>query len=251
MTYAVPTEHTSPRFARAFALGCKGRATNDDQLQPGPVALWGSPERWGLLQQAIREGRDWWYADHGFYRRGKCYRVAKNAYQYVPTHDDILAAKPDRLRACHVDVTHEWQTDGTAIVICPNSPEYMARFGIDAHQWVLDLVDRLGRLAPNRPIVVRWKAMAQRRPLYLDLHNAYAVVVFSSNAAIEALCAGVPVFVLAEWATARQMGRGTIDEINRPYYPELRIPFLWRLAERQWSLVEIESGMAWKDLHTV
>ena len=249
MTYAVPQERTSPRFARAFATGCGGPATNDPVLADGPIALFGSPDRWALLQQAIAEGRTWYYGDHGYYRRGKYYRVARNAYQYQPTRDAILHARPDRLRACHVEINPQWERDGTSIVICPNSPLYMSWFGIDAHRWVVDLVDQLGRVAPSRPIIVRWKAMASRRPLAADLHNAHAVIVFSSNAAVEALCHGIPVFVLAPWASTASMGLSDITKIDTPYYPELRVPFLWHLAERQWTLSEIESGLAWHDLH--
>lgn len=248
VSYAVPDEHTSPRFAGAFAQGCGGPATNDNVLLPGPVALFGSPARQELLAQAKREGRTYYYADHGFYRRGKYYRVAKNAVQYQPSLPAILRAKPDRFHATGLTAAPEWATPGASIVICPNSPQYMSWFGIDAHAWVVDLVDRLGQLT-DRPIIVRWKSMASRRPLYLDLHNAYAVVVFSSNAAVEALTHGVPIFTLAPWASTVSLARTSIDQIESPYYPDHRIQFLWKLAMRQWTMQEIADGLAWKGLH--
>lgn len=247
VSYAVQEESTSPRFARAFALGCGGIATPADRLLPGPVALFGSPKRVQLLEQAKTEGRNWYYGDHGFYRRGKYYRITKNAYQYVPTREAIDEAEPHRLRACHVDVQPAWQSSGTSIIICPNSPTYMAWFGVDAHQWVLDLVGTLGKLT-DRPIVVRWKTQAQRRPLYLDLHDAWMTVVFSSNAAVESLAYGVPICVLAPWATTAQMGIQDIQQVESPVRPDHREKFLWHLAERQWNMVEIEAGLAWKQI---
>src|SRR5215510_15777539 len=56
VSYAVPGERSSPKWARAFSIGCNGRATNVNELQPGPVALFGSPSRHDLLQQAIAQG---------------------------------------------------------------------------------------------------------------------------------------------------------------------------------------------------
>ena len=242
------TESTSPKFARAFAIGCGGIATSQDTLLPGSVALFGSPGRRRLLEQARAEGRDYFYGDHAFYRRGRYYRITKNATQYVPTAAAIAAARPERFTACHVDLHPEWRNSGTSIVICPNSPIYMGWFGIDAHQWVLDVVNTLGQLT-DRPLVVRWKTQAQHRPLYVDLHDAYMTVVFSSNAAVESLAAGVPVCVLAPWATTAQMGITDLAQIETPIRPECRESFLWCLAEHQWTLAEMEAGLAWKALN--
>jgi DNA-binding transcriptional LysR family regulator len=158
------------------------------------------------------------------------------------------SAKPHRFQLLHVDLVHEWRTEGASVVICPNSPAYMARFGIDAVQWTLDLAAQFQKVT-DRPIVIRWKSSVSRRPLYVDLHTAWMVVVFSSNAAIEALAAGVPVCVLAPWASSAPMGISDINLVETPYYPDDRIPFLWALAERQWSLAEMATGMAWRKLH--
>lgn len=248
-TYHVQGEATSPKFSAAFAKGCGGSlAPASGGLQAGNFAAFCTPPTWPLLQQAKAEGRTWFYGDHAFYRRGHYYRVTRNGYQYVPTATDLTHARPERFLACHVDLHPGWREQvGSAIIVCPNSPTYMAMFGIDAHQWVLDVVDTLGRHT-DRPIVVRWKAQAQRRPLYVDLHDAWAVVVFSSNAAVEAIAAGVPVFVLAPWAATAQMGHGDLTQIESPVYPDQREPFLWALAQHQWSLKELASGDAWKAL---
>jgi len=174
--------------------------------------------------------------------------VTRNAYQYRVTEGDLRVAQSNRLQLLHVDLAPEWQRGGGTVVICPNSPQYMARFGINASQWVVDLVERLSRVT-DRPIVIRWKSTAAKRPLYVDLHTAWMVVVFSSNAAIEALAAGVPVCVLAPWATSAPMGISRIEDVETPYYPDDRIPFLWTLADRQWTLAELAAGLAWRQFH--
>jgi hypothetical protein len=242
VSYAVPSERSSPKFAAAFAQGCGGSAVVDDALRPGPVALFGSPARQALLAQARAEGRDWYYGDHGVFRRFAYYRVTRNAMQYTgPSSTD--RARWDALR---VETQPDWIRGGT-IVICPNSRLYMSWFGIDAGQWVIDIVSRLATLT-DRHIVVRWKSTASTRPLYHDLHAAHMVVVFSSACAVEALAAGVPVCTLAPWASTARMGITDLAQIENPYYPTIRErdEFLFGLANNQWTLDEIRSGVAWR-----
>lgn len=249
VTYVVPGETTSPKFAKAFAAGCRGHMVNTQMgLQTGAFAAFCTPATWPLLEQARREGRDWYYGDHAFYKRGKYYRVTKNAYQYVPTERDLAAATSARFTAVNGDIHPEWRR-GTAVVVCPNSEVYMRHFGIDAREWTMDVVRQIAAVT-DRPIVVRWKAVVGRRPFYVDCHDAWAVVVFSSNAAVEALMAGVPIFVTAPWASTAQMGLSDLSQIESPYFPEssLRERFLWALAERQWTLDEIRAGYAWRAL---
>lgn len=219
-------------------------------MTQGSIAAFCTPPVWPLLDQAIADQRDYYYGDHGWFKRGKYYRVAKNAVQYQPTLDDLQRARPFRYDLHGYDTAADWQRDGTAIIICPNSPVYMRRFGLDAHAWTLEMADRLGRIT-RRPIIIRWKDHANVRPLYLDLHTAYCVVVFSSGAAVEALRAGIPIITTADWATTRMMGVGSVEDIDQLIYPEneQRIRFLWALAEKQWTMAEISAGVAWKALH--
>jgi len=243
VSYAVDGEKSSPRFASAFAAGCGGLATMEDTLLPGPVALFGSPARVPLLKTAIAQGRDWYFGDHGYFGRFKYYRVTKNAYQ----HDGSGHFSPERFKALRLNVAPTWNKSGSAVVICPNSPGYMATFGIDAKQWVIDIVTAVSRVS-DRPIVVRWKAQAQARPIYMDLHDAWMTVVFSSASALDSLIAGVPVCTLASWAASYRMGITDISQVETPYYPEDREQFLFNLANQQWTLDEIRAGLAWKAL---
>lgn len=247
VSYSVPGEKSSPRWAAAFAAGCGGLVTADlTRLRPGAFAAFCSPPVYPLLNQAQVEGRDWYYGDHGYFHRFRYYRITKNAYH----HDGRGTAPPDRFRALQLNVHPAWNTGGSAIVVCPNSPVYMTQFAkMDAHAWVLDVVARLGRVS-DRPVIVRWKSHATIRPLYLDLHDAWMVVVFSSASAIEALMAGVPVCTLAPWAATARMGITDLAQVESPIYPDLteRDQFLFNLAAQQWTLPEIRCGDAWRCL---
>lgn len=254
ITYAVAHETTSPKFAKAFAQGCGGRIAGiptPPMLQPGGFAAFCTPPTWPLLDMVQREHRTYYYGDHAYWGRGRYYRVARNAVQYVPSAFALARATPQRLvHEIGISPSLEWNRSGLSVVICPNSAEYMHRYGIDSKAWTLDMVRQVATVS-NRPIVVRHKAMVGRRPLYLDLHDAWAVVVFSSNAAVESLVHGVPIFVTAPWASTAALAKSDLSQIESPYYPTIvdRNRFLWSLAEHQWTLTELANGTAWKALH--
>lgn len=240
VSYVAPGEKSSPRFCAAFARGCGGRTVLGPALAPGPVALFGSPQLWAMLQRAIADGREWWYGDHGYFGRSRYFRIARNAYQ----HDGLTPATPDRFRSFGRTVA-PWRKGGRHVVVCPNSDVYFGFFGLTAAGWIADVTNRL-RAHTDRQIVVRWKRDA--RPIADDLRRAWAVVAFSSAAALDALIAGVPAFTLADFAATYRMGTPDLSRIEDPLYPDDREPFLWSLADRQWTLAEIERGAAWRAL---
>jgi hypothetical protein len=125
----------------------------------------------------------------------------------------------------------------------------MAWFGYDAQQWALDCAQAVGRLT-DRPVIIRWKTQAQHRPIYVDLHDAWLTVVFSSASAVDSLMAGVPVCTLAPWASTARMGIQDLALVNTPHYPSLqeRDQFLFNLAHQQFTLDEMRQGMAWRAL---
>lgn len=246
VSYSVPSERSSPRVAAAFAAGCGGVITEKNELVRGvPLAIFGSPARSDLLKEHIATGQDWYYVDHAYFRRGaRIYRIARNRYQSLVNVHDLPRAPSGRWAKLRVTAQPGWNK-GSSILICPNSPAYMAWFGLDAKQWALDVAAQLTQYT-DRPIVIRWKASADVRPFYADAHDAHATVVFSSGAAVESLTLGVPVFVLADWASTAPMGLSDLSQIETPYYPDHREPFLWELANRQWPLDEIRAGVAWQ-----
>ena len=246
VTYMVPGAGTSPKFAEAFSQGCHGQLVPVSRgLQPGAFAAFCTPQTWPLLRQVQDEGRDYYYGDHGCFRRGVYYRVTKNGYQ----PDGRGRAAPDRFRRYGVSLSDRWHTHGRQIVVCPNSPVYMRFHGREAHGWVAEVIRHLSRVT-DRPVVTRWKVDSPSRPLALDLADAWMVVTFSSAAAVEALAAGIPVCTLAPWASTARMGITDLKHVESPHYPDLddRDQFLFNLAAAQWTLSEIRQGLAWAAL---
>lgn len=240
VAYYSPDEFTSPKWAYSFAKGCRGAMTEEPELFDGPVALFGSPQRWPLLRQAQREGRDWYYGDHGYFGRHKYYRITRNAYQ----HDGRTRATPERFAAFRREV-QPWRASGRHILLCPNSATYFRLHGIEVDDWLIAVREQLARHT-DREIRIRWKTTA--RWIAEDLEQAWACVVFSSAAALDALIAGVPVFTLAPFACTVRMGLADLSLIEQPFYPEDREPFLWSLAGQQWTFKEMYDGVAWRAL---
>jgi hypothetical protein len=244
VSYYNPAEFSSPKLAYAFAKGCGGTITDEDDLFPGPVALFGSPARWPLLRRAQAEGREWYYIDHAYFSRGKYFRITKNAYQ----HDGVGTSTGERFHAFQrLSRLQPWHTDGSHVLICPNSDVYFGLHGIDPVAWLREVMTTL-RQHTDRPIRVRWKVQRAERPIHEDLEGAWAVVVFSSAAALDGLIAGVPCFTLAPFAASVRMGLSDLRQIEAPLYPDGRETFLSVLADHQWTLQEILKGVAWRSL---
>lgn len=222
-----------------------------DVLMAGPMAAFGTPASWHLFAQAQAEKRDWYYGDHGVFRRFRYFRITKNALQ-----PDCLSGRADERRwmALHVDRAPAWQPSGRDVIICPQSPVYMQYYF--GHQYAevnpdpTEFYSRLVRPFTDRPLIVRWKKDATDRPLRVDLQNAHMVITWSSAAAVDALAAGVPVCTLAPWASTFPMGVQSLDRIESPIRPSIdqRDQFLFNLAAAQWTMNEIEAGLAWRAL---
>ncbi len=240
--YAVPSERSSPRFADAWAVGCGGAVETADTLRPGPIALFGSPRRWELIAQARAEGRDWYYADHGYFGRFKYYRVTRNAYQ----HDGVSGltrGDPARLEALGVEIK-PWRTSGDHVLICPPDQKFAALFGFNAAAWTGHVIAAL-RALTRRPL--RLRGRDTRGPLADDLAGAWCLVTYVSNAAVEAICAGVPAIVTGACA-ARPMAATDLRAVAEPPTPHSREAWAALLANNQWTLDEIRAGQAWRAL---
>jgi hypothetical protein len=204
-----------------------------------------SPELRGLIDAWIARGRDFIYWDRGYARRvfatwlprgeaGGYYRWHRNSYQMR-----IIAAVPDdRWKALKTEV-RPWAKRGRHIVIAAPTPTY-SRFHA-LKDWTDLTLDRLSRNT-DRQVVIRGKET--KRPLQHDLEGAHALVAHGSNAAVEAVVMGCPVFVDPSSAAAL-VGKIDLTEIERPAYPD-RQPWLNALAYSQFNETELVDGTLWR-----
>lgn len=214
-----------------------------------PDASAGPALVWGILRQAPEiiascqvSGRPWLYCDHAYVSRGHheqgFYRCVWNAYQ----HNTINVRPPDRWDRLGVKLS-PWRPNGSHILVCAPSPAY-----IDYHRlgdWTQNIVSRL-KAHTDRPVIVRTKKDSYAVPLIDALKDCHAVVTHASIAAVEAVIAGVPVFV-DECSAAAPVGMTDITMVESPVRSD-REEWAWSLAYGQWRRTEILSGEAWRHL---
>jgi hypothetical protein len=105
--------------------------------------------------------------------------------------------------------------------------------------------------ATDREIRVRDKPNVKRQPRSFaeDLRGAWALVARSSNTAVEAILAGIPAFVTHPCA-AMACASADLSKIEEPLVPDDREDWAALLAANQWTLEEMERGVAWQFLTT-
>lgn len=161
-----------------------------------------------------------------------------NNYGELPVVED----HGERFRRHFDHLLKEWNPTGSYTLICGQVPGDMSLQGRDLHGWYEE------QAARHSPARFRPHPLAHRRApvrevkgapriegdLEQALDGASLVLTWNSNSGVDALLAGKPTHV----EDAGGMAYG-IDETNR-------VPWLYRLAWRQFTLEEITSGLAWE-----
>lgn len=190
-----------------------------------------------LWRQAQAEGRDWYYADNGLIpSAGRFFRVAKNAVQAV------VPGAADWRRADALGVAmRPWGRTGRHVLVCLQSDEFMAT--VCGQPAFNEMIGEHIAAVTDRPVAMRRKGDAV--PLEDALVDAWCVVTWQSNAAIDAIMAGVPAIVLGESAAAPMAGT-RLGQIEDPPTPDGRAEWLATLAASQWTLDEMRAGDCWR-----
>jgi len=161
-----------------------------------------------------------------------------------------------------------WQSTGDTIIICgQHHRSHQWRNNPSMNVWFEQQINEI-RKYTDRPILVRphprnpigldttkWKNVSYNQPqrdhMTIDdtdfnkkLENAWAVVNYSSNPAMQSVFNGVPVFV-SEASLSYDVGNTTLANINNPSKPG-RQTWANRLAYTEWTTEEIKQGLPWK-----
>ncbi len=224
-----------------FAAGCGGRIVSARPLDTGIAAFYGvTAHLKPLIAQAQSDGREWYYIDNAYFGRLRYWHVTRNSFQ----HCGVGRGDWARLLALGLRM-HPWRKGGRHILVCPQSDPFMRLVaGTPAAAWLRHVQAALRRTT-DREIRVRGKR--DLRPLSADLSRCHALVTHTSNAAVEAVCTGVPVFTTGQCA-ASIMGRSNLGHIEAPAYPDGREHWAAVLAANQWTATEMRSGLCWRAL---
>lgn len=218
-----------------------------DGLPPDIIPIVGChPELRSRIDHWGATGREFIYWDRGYAKRifatwlprpttgSGYYRWSRNSFQMRAIRD----VPKDRWMELRIPVA-DWAENGRHIVIAKPSATYDDFHR--THDWLEKTVEELKRHT-DRPLVIREKLSPV--PLADELRGAHALVTHQSNAAVEAVIMGCPVFV-DEGSAAVLVGKTDLAEIERPIYPN-RKAWLCSLAYSQYSEDELVNGALWR-----
>jgi hypothetical protein len=213
--------------------------------------------KYKVMHKCLAGQHDFWYVDSGYVGNSvssknshgsKLYhRIVKNDLQ----HNEIKQRPTDRWQA--LGITPHPRRTGSKIIVAAPDEKPCRYYGIDQAAWVEETVAQLKTLT-DRPIEVR-----QRAPKRIDrivttplnqllTQDVHAVVTFNSVAAVEAILAGVPAFVLAPSHVARPVANIKLDTIDNPFWPDQDLLDAWchSMAYGQYHVKELQNGTAFR-----
>lgn len=190
-----------------------------------------------------------WFIDSGYTNfiepNKKWHRLVRNHLHCGKYFD----APVDRL-GMFKTFPQQWRSSGDKILIIEPGPFAASIFHVNIDLWKMQVTEEL-RKYTDKEIIFREKAPKKTRdPLYKHLCNEdyYCVISINSNAATEAIWAGIPVITLGQHIS-NPVSRNSLFEINNLYRGSLA-EWLAMLSYSQFTYDELINGTAVNILRT-
>lgn len=231
------------------AAGFEVRKYNNQPARPGDVLLiWNRyAHLHDLATRFEKQGGIVVVAENGYLGMDENglqnYALARHAHNGAGTWN---IGETDRFAALGIELK-PWREIGNHILVCPNRSFGMPGMMMPPN-WANEARKRLQKIT-NRDIRVRPHPgnIAPKKPLIDDLAGAWAVVIWASSAGVQALVHGIPVISESPFWICKSACIG-FDELESPGQKPDRLSALKMLAWAQWTLAEIESGLAFRTL---
>jgi len=246
-------------YINDFAKGCGVMTvdsnTFDYDASADPIVLRGIlKKKW--MYKCWKDNRDFYYMDTGYFGNEATqsnpngwkywHRIVKNDLQ----HNDIIKRPDNRFKSFNRKFT-PWKKDGRKILIAAPDEKPMKFYDKNLEQWIEETTAELKKHT-DRPIEVRTRSKNRVDRTVNDTlqealdNDVYALVTFNSNAAVESVFHGIPVFPLAPASAASPVGLKDLSQIENPYYPDADKLYEWgcHLAYGQFHISELKTGKA-------
>lgn len=200
-----------------------------------------------VIKKRINDHLPFWFMDTGYTNflesSKKWHRICKNNIHYSllssPTNDKNRLSNFPILPA-------PWRQTGRDIIVIEPSATVCYLYNINITEWRTKISRQLtAALTSDKNIIFREKANKKvRGNFYHELLNddVYCVVHYNSNAAVEAVWAGVPVITLGDHIT-RSISVNNVNSVNNLKYPDLK-NWLKLVSYSQYTIDEIANGTA-------
>lgn len=187
-----------------------------------------------VLTQIWRAGEPYIFVDRAYFGGGSKsgrMRLTFGAYQQH-------WVKPAEPRDWGVTL-EPWRAPGEFVMVVPPSPAIEDLFGFN---WAREYAAAI-QAAAGMPVLISPKSDRDVSPIAQRLSGCHAVVTWTSNVAVDAICAGIPAFVQRFSAAAPVAGRLDGLRIDRPFRGD-RAAWFASLSRGQWTLEEVGAGVA-------
>ena len=246
-------------YMNDFAKGCNTKPvdsnTFDYDASDNPIVLRGILKK-KFMYRCWEDNRDFYYMDTGYFGNERTqsnpngwkywHRIVKNNLQ----HDQLIERPGDRFAAFKRKF-NPWKKDGRKILIAAPDEKPMKFYEKDLEDWLTETVDTIKKYTDRHVEIRRRDKLRLNRLTTNTLQQAldddvFALVTFNSNAAVESVFQGIPVFVLAPASAASPVGLRDLSKIETPYYPDKDKLQAWgnHLAYGQFHISELKSGKA-------
>lgn len=223
------------------------------RLIVGPPADDGNPfvvygQRWlaeEIIPPALKTGRPFWHIDNGFWLPGRGTAIGYYRISYRGLAPVLLKDAPHR-EIERSPTFRPWRQDGSHILFAHPGLGFGRCVGLNMPEWI-EVTRRRLHARTRRKIIEREKYCS--RPLVDDLRGCWAVVTHSSNVAIDAVIAGIPVFVYPN-SPAAPVGNPYLENIESPRMPD-REAWFRSLMCQQFTIHEMRDGLACELLNRV
>lgn len=237
-------EKTTP-IMEAMAEGfggkvCLGAPPDDGEM----FCVWG--QQWlalDLIPKALKSGRPFLQIDNGFVRPAQGTLIGYYRISYRSLSPVLLGdPPPSRIKVSLAP----WRGIGRHVILALPGIGFGKAIGLDMGAWI-QVSQTMLRRATARQIIVRPKKTG--KPLGADLHGCWSLVTHSSNVAVDAVLAGVPVFV-APTSPAVPVGNLDLANLEAPAMPD-RMRWFDSLMAQQFTVAEMRSGLACERMQMV
>src|SRR3989338_7336791 len=221
-----------------------------------------------ILHTCRRKGASFIYFDKGYLHRG--WNTGKHGGYIRFAINDVhplryflrIPRPSDRWEKLNVRLKPLRQ--GNHILYADCTRKFAAYHDLDPIAFASKAVETIQRTT-DKPILYRQKPSARdvlskspipgtilsdiRVPIEKELSKVFALVTFSSNAALDAIVNGVPAFVLGP-GIAKPVSNTDLEKLADPWFPTdaERLRWCHAVAYCQWQIWEIEEGLVWQDL---
>ena len=164
----------------------------------------------------------------------------------------------DRWKALKTPLQNYKMNPNGHYLVCGQVPTDASVQHIDINQWTAEKCKYLQNNYDNK-VVFRPHPLAQDRTLIIpgvtnstgalanDLEGCKAVITFNSNAGVEALIAGIPVYAEDRMSMVYNVAMNQINMVKAPIISN-RTQWSYDLAYAQWTVKEMSHGMPWLHL---